>query len=76
MTPRTLFKEEHELFQESVRKFLDAEAAPYHAQWEKDGQVDRKLWYRFKKPCGPEKKLIVCALVACHSSLAEFIRAM
>jgi acyl-CoA dehydrogenase len=27
-----------------VRKFLEAEAIPYHEQWEKDGQVDRQLW--------------------------------
>ncbi|MGB1906767.1 MAG: hypothetical protein ACPHN3_05515, partial [Spongiibacter sp.] len=25
------------MFRTSVRKFLETEAAPYHAQWEKDG---------------------------------------
>ncbi|GAB3379132.1 acyl-CoA dehydrogenase family protein [Spongiibacter taiwanensis] len=42
--PRTVYQEEHELLRASVRKFLETEAAPYHAQWEKDGQVDRQLW--------------------------------
>jgi len=44
MIPRTLFEPEHELFRESVRRFLEAEAVPYHEQWEEDGQVDRNLW--------------------------------
>lgn len=44
MIPRTLFSSEHELFRDSVRKFLEKEAAPYHAQWEKDGMVSRDLW--------------------------------
>ena len=44
MLPRTLFSSEHELFRDSVRKFLEQEAAPFHAQWEKQGHVDRALW--------------------------------
>ncbi|WP_232787496.1 acyl-CoA dehydrogenase family protein [Spongiibacter nanhainus] len=44
--PRKIYDEEHELFRSSVRKFLETEAAPYHAQWEKDGQVDRQLWIK------------------------------
>jgi len=46
MIPRTLFQPEHEQFRESVRKFYETHAVPYHAQWEKDGQIDRKLWYK------------------------------
>ena len=42
--PRYIYEEEHEMFRNSVRKFLETEAAPYHAQWEKDGHVDRQLW--------------------------------
>ncbi|HVM81080.1 MAG TPA: acyl-CoA dehydrogenase family protein [Stellaceae bacterium] len=42
--PRTLYKEEHEIFRASVRSFIEREVAPYHAQWEKDGQVSRELW--------------------------------
>ncbi len=44
MIPRTLFNEEHEMLRDAVRRFLAAEAEPYHAQWEKDGQTDRALW--------------------------------
>jgi len=44
MIPRTVYNAEQEQFRESVRKFLEAEAVPYHSQWEKDGQIDRALW--------------------------------
>lgn len=44
MIPRTLFSDEHEMLRDSVRRFLKAEAEPFHAQWEKDGQTDRGLW--------------------------------
>ena len=44
MIPRTVYDTEQEQFRDSVRKFLEAEAVPYHSQWEKDGQVDRALW--------------------------------
>jgi len=44
MIKRTVFESEHEMFRESFRKFLEVEAVPYHAQWEKDGQVSRELW--------------------------------
>jgi long-chain-acyl-CoA dehydrogenase len=60
MIPRTVYEAEHELFRESVRKFLEIEATPYHAQWEKDGQVDRALWNKageqgFLCPTAPEQ---------------------
>lgn len=44
MIPRTLFNSDHDGFRDMVRKFLDKEAAPYHAQWEEEGQVSRELW--------------------------------
>ncbi len=44
MIPRTVYNAEQEQFRDSVRKFLEAEAVPYHSQWEKDGQIDRALW--------------------------------
>lgn len=44
MIPRTLFSSDHELFRDSVRKFLEQEAVPHHHQWEKDGHIDRALW--------------------------------
>ena len=44
MIPRTLFSSEHELFRQSVRTFLEKDAAPFHGQWEKQGYIDRGLW--------------------------------
>jgi acyl-CoA dehydrogenase len=46
MIPRHIFNEDHDMLRESVRAFLAQEAAPYHAQWEKDGHVDRELWIK------------------------------
>lgn len=40
------FTEEHHMFRESVRKFCQEEIAPYHAEWEKAGQVPRELWLK------------------------------
>jgi long-chain-acyl-CoA dehydrogenase len=60
MIPRSLFDSDHEMFRDSVRKFLEAEAAPYHGQWEKQGHVDRELWIKagaqgFLCPTMPEQ---------------------
>jgi len=43
---RTLYDSEHEQYRDSVRKFLEAEVVPYHAQWEKDGEIDKALWLK------------------------------
>lgn len=60
MIPRTLFDADLEGFRDSVRKFLEQEAVPYHSQWEKDGQVSREVWEKagalgFLCPCLPEE---------------------
>ncbi|WP_100640107.1 acyl-CoA dehydrogenase family protein [Marinobacter salexigens] len=60
MIPRTLFDADLDGFRDSVRKFLEQEAAPYHEQWEKDGQVSRELWEKagelgFLCPTMPEE---------------------
>ncbi len=59
MIPRTVYESEHEQFRDSVRKFFETEAVPYHSQWEKDGQIDRELWRKageqgFLAPTVPE----------------------
>lgn len=41
---RALFDEEHDLFRESFRKFVENEIAPYHLDWERDGIVPRDLF--------------------------------
>jgi alkylation response protein AidB-like acyl-CoA dehydrogenase len=46
MFERRLFREEHDMFRDVVRKFVEREIAPYHHQWEKDGVVPRDLWLK------------------------------
>ncbi|MGB1702328.1 MAG: acyl-CoA dehydrogenase family protein [Cycloclasticus sp.] len=46
MITRTIYQQEHEMFRDSVRKFLEDEVVPYHEQWEEDGQVDRSIWLK------------------------------
>ena len=44
MIPRTLFTEEHEMFRESARRFMEKEVTPQHGRGEEQGYVDRALW--------------------------------
>lgn len=44
MIERTLFSSDHEAFRDSFRRFMDKEIAPFHAQWEEQGYVDRAVW--------------------------------
>lgn len=44
MFERSLYTEEHQAFRDTIRRFIDVEIAPYHAQWEREGQVPRQLW--------------------------------
>nr|XP_048725533.1 long-chain specific acyl-CoA dehydrogenase, mitochondrial isoform X2 [Caretta caretta] len=41
---RRIFSSDHDIFRESVRKFFQEAVVPYHAEWEKAGQVSRELW--------------------------------
>jgi alkylation response protein AidB-like acyl-CoA dehydrogenase len=41
---RSLFEEEHEIFRQSVRRFIEEEIVPHHASWEHDGIVPREIW--------------------------------
>ena len=44
MIPRSVFTEEHDMFRDAVRKFMQREIQPHHEQWEKDGQMSREAW--------------------------------
>ena len=46
MIERSLFSEEHHMFRESVRRFIEREIVPYHAGWEEAGIVPRELWLK------------------------------
>lgn len=41
---RTLFTEEHHIFRDAVRKFIETRIVPHHGDWEKAGQVPRSIW--------------------------------
>jgi alkylation response protein AidB-like acyl-CoA dehydrogenase len=44
MLTRPLFDSDLDTFRDSVHKFFVKEAVPYHAQWEKDGQISKEVW--------------------------------
>ena len=46
MIGRSIFREEHDMWRETVRKFVEREIVPFHAQWEEDGIVPRELWLK------------------------------
>ncbi|MEO6319645.1 MAG: acyl-CoA dehydrogenase family protein [Polaromonas sp.] len=43
---RGLFSADHELFRDTVRRFIAREVMPNHAEWEEQGLVPRDLWRR------------------------------
>ena len=44
--PRTLYAEEHELFRETVARFLQKEVLPHYEEWEDAGKTPRSIWRR------------------------------
>ncbi|MEO6321570.1 MAG: acyl-CoA dehydrogenase family protein [Polaromonas sp.] len=43
---RTVFREDHEQFRTQVRRFVEREIVPHHAQWERDGIVPKSVWLK------------------------------
>jgi len=43
---RTIFTEEHAMFRDAFRHFVEMEMVPYNEQWEKDGMVSREVWLK------------------------------
>ncbi len=41
------FTEDHQLFRESFRDFLQKEVVPHIEKWEKTGQIERFIWKKF-----------------------------
>ncbi len=41
---RTLLSDDHELFRQSFRTFVDKEIVPHHEAWEREGKVPRELF--------------------------------
>jgi len=46
MITRKLFSPEHEMFRDSVRRFIEDEIKPHHEDWQKAGITPRSLWER------------------------------
>jgi len=57
MTTRKVFRDDHEMFRDQVRRFVETEIVPHHAEWERDGIVPKSLWLR----AGEEGLLCVTA---------------
>ncbi len=60
MIERTLFSDEHKQFRDAFRKFLQTEVVPFHAEWEEQGYIDRRVWTKageagFLCPSMPEE---------------------
>ena len=43
---RPIFTEEHKMFRDAFRRFVEKEVAPFHEEWEKEGIVPRELWQK------------------------------
>ena len=43
---RSVFREDHEMYRETVRRFLEKECLPRQAAWDAAGQVDRETWLK------------------------------
>lgn len=41
---RTIFNEEHDLFRDTFKQFIEKEMVPHNETWEKNGIVDRELF--------------------------------
>jgi long-chain-acyl-CoA dehydrogenase len=41
---RDIFDSDHDMFREMTRSFFENEVVPFHAEWEKAGEVPRELW--------------------------------
>jgi len=60
MIPRSLYDSDHDMFRDSVRKFIETEAMQHHEQWENDGMVSDEIWLKageqgFLCPTVPEE---------------------
>ncbi len=41
---RKIFSEEHEIFRQGFKKFLQRNVVPHQAEWKKNGIVSREIW--------------------------------
>ncbi len=41
-----IFRDEHEIFRNSVRQFVEKEVIPHTEEWEENGEIPRSIWRR------------------------------
>lgn len=46
MLKRTIFEQEHDMFRDAFRRFVEKEIVPHHEKWEEAGVVPRELWLK------------------------------
>ena len=46
MITRTVYREDHEMFRATVRRFVERECLPRQTEWDKAGCVDRETWLK------------------------------
>ena len=46
---RKVFRDDHEMFRDQARRFIDREITPYLEEWEKAGIVPREVWLKAGK---------------------------
>ncbi|TVR24027.1 MAG: acyl-CoA dehydrogenase [Anaerolineaceae bacterium] len=46
MLKRTIFEQEHDMFRDAFRRFVEKEVVPHHEKWEEAGVVPRELWLK------------------------------
>ena len=46
MLPVKIFTEQHEMFRQAVRAFVDREVAPHIEEWEQAGEIPKSIWPR------------------------------
>ena len=44
MIARSVYRDDHEMFRATVRRFVERECLPRQAEWDKAGRVDRETW--------------------------------
>jgi acyl-CoA dehydrogenase len=44
-----IYKEEHRIFRETFKKFMEKEIVPYIEEWEEKGVVPKEVWYKSGK---------------------------
>ena len=54
---RPLFTSEHHIYRDAVRRFVERDLAPHHAEWERNKLVPREVWRK-----AGEAGLLCCSL--------------